>query len=87
MPLPNSSIGESITPRTDIYSLGLVIYEMLTGEHPFSNLSNEEMRYKRLNEPLPSLRESNLEFPSILDDVIQKLQQRIQTNDIQMYSV
>ena len=69
---PEQLRGESVTPNTDIYSLGLVMYEMLTGEHPFSNLSNEEICNKQLNTPLPSLGESNLEFPDILDDVIQK---------------
>jgi WD40 repeat protein/serine/threonine protein kinase/DNA-binding SARP family transcriptional activator len=69
---PEQLIGERVTPKTDIYSLGLVIYEMLTGEHPFSKLSNEEMRNKQLNESLPSLRESDLEIPPILDEVIQR---------------
>jgi len=69
---PEQLRGESVMPNTDIYSLGLVMYEMLTGEHPFSNLSNEEICEKQLNTPLPSLGESSLEFPKILDDIIQK---------------
>jgi len=69
---PEQLIGESVTPKTDIYCLGLVIFEMLTGQHPFSNLSDEEMRYRQLNEPLPSLRENNLDFPSTLDEVIHR---------------
>ncbi len=69
---PEQLLGEPVTPQTDIYSLGLVIYEMLTGDHPFKNLSYQEMRFMQLNEPLPSLSELNLKIPSMLDNVIQK---------------
>ena len=69
---PEQLLGEQITPKTDIYSFGLVIYEMLTGKHPFSNLSNEEMRFRQLNESLPSLKGSSHEFVSNLDEVIQR---------------
>ena len=50
---PEQARSEPVTPQTDIYSLGVMLYEVLTGQHPFPNLSSVERMYKHLNEPLP----------------------------------
>ncbi len=52
---PEQARSEPVTPQTDIYSLGVVLYEMLMGEHPFADCSSVERLYKHINEPLPEI--------------------------------
>ncbi len=61
-----------VTARTDIYSLGCVLYEVLSGQPPFAHSSTAELFYKHLNEPLPPLYEARPDLPDQLDMVIQR---------------
>jgi serine/threonine protein kinase/tetratricopeptide (TPR) repeat protein len=53
---PEQLEGRSITPASDVYALGLVIYEMVTGRLPFSGPTPMVAAYKRLTEPPASPR-------------------------------
>jgi serine/threonine protein kinase/ABC-type sugar transport system substrate-binding protein len=69
---PEQARSEPVTPQTDIYSLGVVLYEMLAGQHPFPNLSIVERLYKHLNEPLPELQNLDPAVQGAVNAVIQK---------------
>lgn len=58
------------SPQTDIYSLGLVVYEVLTGGRPYEGVSASALIRHQLNEPLPSLRDRNPHLPAALDAVL-----------------
>jgi WD40 repeat protein/serine/threonine protein kinase len=69
---PEQVQSQPITPQTDIYSLGVVLYELLVGEHPFPDTPTGELVIKHLKQPLPLVKNSRPDLPSDVDQVIQK---------------
>jgi serine/threonine protein kinase len=67
---PEQGMGISIEATSDIYSLGIVLYEMITGQVPFESDTPLSIIHKQINDPLPAPR-------SIRDDIPQALEQLI----------
>lgn len=75
---PEQLRGKPLDPRTDIYSLALMAFEMLTGKLPFQGRTQQEMMIARLrSEPL-SLRKvrPDLDFPDVIEHVLGRAMQR-----------
>ena len=69
---PEMIRGEQVDRRTDIYELGIVLYQMLSGTVPFRGDPQLAILMKHLQEPIPLLHYSNLAVPPAVDAVIQK---------------
>jgi serine/threonine protein kinase len=66
---PEQSRGELLDPRSDIYSLGVVAYRLLTGENPFAGTPYELIELHQSAEPIP-LRQKNRKVPNKLARVV-----------------
>ena len=69
---PEQAQSRPVSAASDLYSLGVVMYEVLTGEHPFPGEAPTTQLLKHLTEPLPSLQARRPELPGALNDVIQR---------------
>lgn len=69
---PEQILRSGSTPRTDIYSLGVLLFETLTGHKPFYSSNDTELIQRQLNEPLPSVQQYRPELPSNFDVVIRR---------------
>ncbi len=70
---PEQLKGEPVTPQSDLYAMGVVLYELLAGQHPFPNIPATTMIVKHLQEPLPPLAERRPDLPPALDDVLHRV--------------
>ena len=67
---PEMVSGGELTPAADVYSVGCVLYEMLTGRPPYQGRKVIEVAVKHLNEPAPRVRDSNPNVSPALEGVI-----------------
>jgi serine/threonine protein kinase len=67
---PEQLLGDPVDARTDIYALGCILFQMLTGVRPFEAESRELMLRRRLHEPPPHVRDLRPELPRRLDTLI-----------------
>jgi len=73
---PEQLRGKPLDPRTDIYSLALMAYEMMTGKLPFEGKNQQEMMIARLrSDPIPA-RNRRPELPEAIDRVLLKAMAR-----------
>ena len=69
---PEAVQGEQCDGRADIYSLGVVLYEMVTGKPPYTANTPYSMMIKQTNEPLPSPRALNPALPVVVEELLMK---------------
>lgn len=69
---PEQASGKGSTIRSDIYSLGILMFEMLTGKMPYKGDSAVEIALKHMKEPMPSARELNSVIPQSIENIILK---------------
>ena len=69
---PEQAMGEDVDERSDVYSLGIVLYEMLTGDVPFRAETQVGVAMKHVNEPLPDVQTKREEVSATLASVIDR---------------
>src|SRR5947207_15823256 len=69
---PEQIRGEVCDARSDLYSLGVIFFELLTGRRPFDNESVTAIQVAHLSTPAPSLVEMAPELPPMCDEIVQK---------------
>ena len=67
---PEQANGNGATVKSDIYSLGILMFELLTGKVPFKGESAVEIAIKQMKTPIPSVRKYNEEIPQSVENVI-----------------
>lgn len=73
---PELCRGEQQDQRSDMYSLGILFFEMVTGQLPYRANGMIEMAMKHTTAPIPSVRRLNPEVPDVLDRLIRRMMEK-----------
>ncbi len=69
---PEQASGKSATVKSDIYSLGIMMYELLTGNVPFKGDNAVEIALKHMKDKVPSVRKQDPSIPQSVENIILK---------------
>lgn len=69
---PEQANGKSATVKSDIYSLGILMYELITGSVPFKGDNAVEIALKHMKEKIPSIRKQNPTIPQSVENIVIK---------------
>jgi serine/threonine-protein kinase PpkA len=69
---PEQGHGEAVDERSDLYSLGVILYEMLSGEKPFTDTNPMAIIYKHRHAPVPRLPQLAAQWQGLVDTLMAK---------------
>jgi serine/threonine protein kinase len=69
---PEQAQGTEVDGRADIYALGIILFEMLTGRQPYEADTPMAVAIKHITDPVPHIRQANPKLPESMDAIIQK---------------
>ena len=69
---PEQASGKSATVKSDIYSLGILMYELITGNVPFKGDNAVEIALKHMKDKIPSIRKQDPSIPQSVENIIIK---------------
>lgn len=70
---PEQAAGEPATPASDVYSIGIILFELLTGQLPFTGDTPTALALKHMQEEPPAVVDTNPRVPVQLDQIVQKV--------------
>jgi len=72
---PEQALGETVGPAADLYAVGVMLYEMLTGKHPFDADDRMAVLSMHIVAPVPKMADRNpaIDIPSPIEDLVRRL--------------